>query len=331
LIEWNEGAQIMCTIIGASRCGLFDKLQTIHTKEEICTWYPYPDSIPSLLSVLEKAGLVTNTLQGYQNTELATCYYSLTSPYSQIPYLEKVVEHIKDLWLNIPDILLHGPRIYDEQEFFAAHSLPSMAANSLTGRLQAVTNAVAALPRFSQARSLVDLGGGHGLYALALAYLNRDLTAVVYDLPGVIPLTQTYIAKYQMEKQVSTLGGNFFEDEIGTGYDIILSSSNPSGKTIEFLPKITHALNPGGYYINIQPGDPDTVQDPCNKLEWELWTFSGEKNPKSGWEKNKRFFTPEYHGALLSAGLSICSVTHIPDPYIKGYYVTMIITEKLMS
>ena len=58
-----------------------------------------------------------------------------------------------------------------------------MAANALTGRLQDVTKAVSSLPEFSAFRSMIDLGGGHGLYAMALARLNPELHAIVFDLP----------------------------------------------------------------------------------------------------------------------------------------------------
>lgn len=327
--ELSESAQILCAISAAVKVGLFDLIITPKTTEEISASFPYPDIIPPLLVILDKWGLIAVTSSGYQLTDLAKCYFSSDSPYNQINYLEKLIFHIKDLWLDLPEIVLNGPIVYDEQEFFAHQSLPSMASNALTGRLQDITHAIVALPRFSHARSLLDLGGGHGLYAMALAKCNRSLLAKVLDLPDVIPLTKKYIVRYNMEDQVSAIGGDFFVDNIGAEYDIILSSSNPSGKSLEMIPKIASALNPGGYFINVQPGDSDTDKDPCNMLEWELWNFSGSHLPKSGWEKKKRFDTPEYRDVLISAGLSMYSVTTISDPYIRGYTVTMIITEKI--
>jgi hypothetical protein len=203
-----------------------------------------------------------------------------------------------------------------------------MAANALTGRLQDVTSVVTALPKFPLARKMIDLGGGHGLYALSLAASNKALDAVVFDMPEVIPLTQSYIDAYHLEKQVSVMGGNFFTDDIGADYDIILSSSNPSGKSLEMIPKISSALRQGGYFVNIQPGDHEPVHDAGNQLEWELWTFSGEQIPKSLWGKKKGFFTREYQQGLLDAGLQISTVKEIPDPYLKGYAVTLMIAEK---
>lgn len=325
---YYDSAQILCAITGASRMGIFDYLTTPRTMEEIAGFYSHPAMIPPLIQVLEQAGLVQGTPDGFQCSELAKTFFSIHSPYNQIPYLEKLLLHLKDLWLNLPEILLTGPKLYEEQEFFAERSLPSMAVNALTGRLQDVTNAVTGLPRFQASRSLIDLGGGHGLYACALAVQNPALHAVVFDLPQVIPLTRTYIAQYGMESQVSTIGGDFFVDDIGTGYDVILSSSNPSGKATGMLSKIVSSLNDGGYFVNIQPGDSPSEEDPVTLLEWELWSFTDAEIQKTGWGKKKGFLTPEYLKALEDAGLDIISFTNIPDPYIKNFVVTMLIAEK---
>ncbi len=158
------------------------------------------------------------------------------SPYSQIPYLEKKLWYLTELWMNLPSILTHGPRQFDEEDFFAFQSLPSMAANALTGRLQEVTDIVSQLPRFAGCRRMIDLGGGHGLYAMALAIRNPDLIATVFDLPQVVPLTCETISRYGMEKQVTAVGGDFFTDSIGFGFDIVLSSSNPSVKNDQHDP-----------------------------------------------------------------------------------------------
>lgn len=326
--QWNESAQILCAVTAAGKSGLLDFLKIPRTREEITNQFPFPDIMFPLIEVLHDAKVILVSNEMYSASNLAKCYFSSGSPYQQIAYLDKLLWHIRDLWLDLPDILKNGPKHYDEQEFFASYSLPSMAANALTGRLQDVTAAVIALPNFPRARRMIDLGGGHGLYALSLALCNTALEAVVFDMPEVIPLTRSYIHAYHLESQVSVMGGNFFTDDIGADYDIILSSSNPSGKSPEMIVKIASALRQGGYFVNIQPGDHEPVRDAGNQLEWELWTFSGEQIPKSMWGKKKGFFTREYQQAVLDAGLRICTDTEIEDPYIKGYSVTLMIAEK---
>jgi hypothetical protein len=324
----SRSAHILYAIEAAAKLNLFDLLKTPLTEEEITQSFSYPDMIQPLIQILTGSGLIEEREGKFCSSPLARDFFSVQSPYSQIPYLEKQLWHLTDLWENLPSILTQGPRLYDEEEFFALRSLPSMAANALTGRLQEVTDAVSHLPRFATCRRMIDLGGGHGLYAMALAKRNPDLTAIVYDHPQVTPLARDTISRYGMEKQVTTVGGDFFTDTIGSGYDIVLSSSNPSGKTRSMIPVIISSLNPGGYFVNIQPGDKKVDEDPCIQLEWELWNFAGSEIPKSSWGQKQGFFTDEYREALIDAGFDIISVSNISDLYIRGYSVTMVIAEK---
>lgn len=328
ITDLTHSAHTFCAIAAAARLGVFDVLVTPQSMATLAGFVHSPDMLEPLLQILVQNGLVTQNQDTYVCSPLAREFLSRQSPYSQISYLEKQLFHLSDLWMNLDTILRSGPNQYEEEEFFLHLSLPSMAANALTGRLQDVVCRISELPRFESASKMLDLGGGHGLYALALAVKNPDLHAVVFDLPHVTALARATINRYGLESRVTVSGGNFFTDSIGSGYDLILSSSNPSGKSPDFVQTIAEALQPGGYFINIQPGDSSYQEDPCARLEWELWTFQGSDQPKSCWGKKKGFLTPEYQVALNEAGFDIISTSQIQDPYMKGFSVTMVIAEK---
>jgi hypothetical protein len=260
----------------------------------------------------------------YRNSGLASTFLFDGSPYSQISYLEKTSRMVEDIWEHLPVVLRQGPVSYEREEFFDALVLPSMAENALTGRLQRTVHAISALPGFPSFRKMIDLGGGHGLYAISLAGQNPDLSAVVFDLPGVVPLAERYIRRYNAGR-VRTIAGDFFRDDIGAGYDLIFSSSNPSGKSIELLDKITAALNPGGYFVNVQSDD-EGARDPYSALEWQLWTI--ENRPKATFTKEQPFLTPGYRAALASHGFSVISEEKVRDDYHPDATVTMIIARK---
>ena len=76
-----------------------------------------------------------------------------------------------------------------------------MAQNTICGRLQEVVRKVTSLPSFFKMKKMIDLGGGHGLYAIALACHDPDLNATVFDLPGVIPLAEEYIKKKETRRK----------------------------------------------------------------------------------------------------------------------------------
>ena len=154
----------------------------------------------------------------------------------------------------------------------------------------------------------------------------RGIEAWVFDLPHVVTLAGNYLKKFRAEN-VHLIPGDFFKDSFGEGYDLIISSSNPSGKSIELLPKISSALNNGGYFINVQsPGGlPD---DPLQTLEYKLWTFQGVNKLHGGFTKEQAFMTPEYRDALTENNLIITGEQDIRDHYHRDTWVRMVTTRK---
>lgn len=325
----NQGARLLCLIDASVRLGIFDALTEWKSEKDIELIIKYPHPVTDFVKSLVKTGLVEWNEGMIRNTLLASVYLTKKSPYFQGAFLEKSMQHIKDLWLGLSDILMSGPLSYDEEEFFANLSLPSMAQNALCGRLQEVVRSVVTLPNFPAMRKMIDLGGGHGLYAIALACKNPDLSAIIFDLPGVVTLAEQYIERYNLTSRVQTMGGNFFVDPIGRDYDLILSSSNPSGKSPDMVEKIADALKPGGYFVSIQPGGESAPYDPLQELEFLLWTFDNAHAPKKTWSKNKKFLTDEYRSALKEHNLEIISVRRVSDPYIRDYGVTMMTAQKI--
>jgi hypothetical protein len=99
---------------------------------------------------------------------------------------------------------------------------------------------------------MLDIGGGHGLYAIALCQENPDLQACVFDLPHVVPLTREYIGRYGMDGRVSARGGDILIDDPGRGYDLIIVSHllyKFRDRLVDVLGKVTESLAPGGLLV----------------------------------------------------------------------------------
>lgn len=315
-------------LASAASIGLFDHLTVPVTSATVAQHYPCSDQIPELLEVMCSCGFVKKTGDRYVNTPGATAFLGRDSPYSQEEYVKKLMIRTHDLWLRLPDIIGSGPVSYDKKEFFLTMVLPSMAANALTGRLQTVVREIMELPGLPEAPRMLDLGGGHGLYAIALARLNPDMQCTVFDLPEVIDAARDTIAHYGAEHQVSTKGGDFFQDDFGRGYDIILSSSTPCGKRPEMLPRICAALNPGGYFVNVQGGDGKREKDCIRDLEGRMWRFSDEPEWRRRGGAPRPFVTGRYVEALTLAGMEVIRTVKIPDPFRTDDGVTMLIGQK---
>ncbi|APA71720.1 class I SAM-dependent methyltransferase [Janthinobacterium sp. 1_2014MBL_MicDiv] len=101
---------------------------------------------------------------------------------------------------------------------------------------------------------LLDLGGGPGWVAIALAQAHAGLRGCVFDWPETVAVAAANIAHAQLSERLETLGGDLASDDIGGGYDLIWCSS-----VLHFVPdmpaalrKMRAALKPGGVLVCVQ-------------------------------------------------------------------------------
>ncbi len=122
---------------------------------------------------------------------------------------------------------------------------------AMHGRAVAAAPEVVALAGLEKPSHVLDLGGGSGAFAMAFARAGH--TAVVFDLPNVVPLTQAYVQAESLSAPVNIVAGDYLHDPIGDGYDVALLSSvvhsHPPDENRRLLAKVAAALNPGGRVI----------------------------------------------------------------------------------
>lgn len=110
---------------------------------------------------------------------------------------------------------------------------------------------------------LLDVGGGPGWVAIALAQAHAGVRGCVFDWPETVAVAAANIAHAQLSERLETLGGDLDSDDIGGDYDLVWCSS-----VLHFVPdmaaalrKIRVALKPGGVFVCVQaeiapaPGD----------------------------------------------------------------------------
>ena len=132
-------------------------------------------------------------------------------------------------------------------------------------RLSAPTVAQALAPLIALDRTtrVIDIGGGHGGYSIALAETYPMLEAVVFDLPPVIATTSEIIAATTVADRVTTLAGDFRTDDLSDAYDVALvfgvlgSDDAETGR--QLLRSVREALVPGGYIVTRTGGAATTT------------------------------------------------------------------------
>jgi cyclopropane fatty-acyl-phospholipid synthase-like methyltransferase len=109
-----------------------------------------------------------------------------------------------------------------------------------------------ALPE-DRALRVLDVGGGHGGYSIALARRYPRLSATVFELPRVVPVTREFVAQAGVAERVSVQAGDFQHDDLGHGYDValvfgVLNGEPPEGRPA-LIAKVFAALKPGGRIV----------------------------------------------------------------------------------
>lgn len=99
-------------------------------------------------------------------------------------------------------------------------------------------------------RRMMDLGGGSGAYSINAVQSFEGLEAVVFDLPPVTVVTQEYLERNEVADRVSTMGGDFINDDLPTGCDVAVMASNlpiyDAANIQTVVSKTFEALEPGG-------------------------------------------------------------------------------------
>jgi cyclopropane fatty-acyl-phospholipid synthase-like methyltransferase len=130
-------------------------------------------------------------------------------------------------------------RAYQQQMMMSAHNAGSDVVRKVN------------LPE--QAKSLLDVGGAHGLYSLLFCQAHPHLHATILDSHAGAQMAQENIAHYQMQDRVQTHVGDLWETNWGEGHDIILLFNlihhfGAEGN-LDLLQKAAAALKPGGRVV----------------------------------------------------------------------------------
>jgi len=132
-----------------------------------------------------------------------------------------------------------------------------------------LAEALADCMNIPDAKSLLDIGGGSGVFPMALLRRYPVLEAVVIDIPNVCEVGSKIAQENKLGDRISYTAIDFIKDELPGGFDVVLCcDTGPYSQAL--FRKIRGALNPGGRLIIVEqfPAERDTLTPP-----WLTWSF----------------------------------------------------------
>jgi len=120
-----------------------------------------------------------------------------------------------------------------------------------------VTREIVDAYRFDRHRVLLDVGGGEGSFLTAVAAQAPKLQLMLFDLPAVAELASTRLRASGLGERASTHGGDFFNDELPRGADIVslvrVAFDHPDERVLRLLRAVRRALPDDGTVLIAEP------------------------------------------------------------------------------
>ena len=205
-------------------------------------------SLTRLLDCLVALQLLSKQSGIYQNTERGALLSS-EHPETELP----MVLHLNGLWESwggLTETVRTGenPKRKPVTERGKDSLKAFIGAMHVVGRT--LSQEIADSYNLAPFKRLLDIGGATGTYTIAFLEKNPKMTAVLFDLPDVIPWAEERLGAEGLLERVECVAGDFYKHEIPPGCDLVLLSAiihqNSPEQNLELYRKIHRAILPGG-------------------------------------------------------------------------------------
>jgi SAM-dependent methyltransferase len=238
------------TLVTALRGGLFALLTTPHTADEVAALLGWDRRAARiLLDGLLAMDLLVKESGAYRNAPIAEACLAPDAPYDQ----RHIILHRAnawDAWAKLGETMRTGrpaAEVYQSPEETDAfirgmHDISRLRAPELVRAFE-----------LGPRRSLLDVGGGPGAYAMAFLDAYPKLHATIFDRPEVIRIARDYAEKAGLLERMRFHSGDFTRDPLPAGYDAVLVSNVVHGNDPDanraLVRKCFDALEPGGVLL----------------------------------------------------------------------------------
>ena len=169
---------------------------------------------------------------------------------------------------------------------------------ALSGRAKNVAPVLAERVPLTGAETLLDVGGGTGIYSIGFLRANPELKAIVLDRPEVLKTAERFGNDYGVSDRMQLHSADMFADPLPSADVILLSNilhdwDVPECQTL--VNRCAAALNPGGRLIIHDVLLNDELDGPLPIALYSAALF--------GFTEGRAYSAREYNVWLKNAGL----------------------------
>lgn len=204
-----------------------------------------------LLNVLVSLGFLTKQDQLFLNTAESFNFLSKNSA----NYLGGLMHtnHLWNTWSHLTQVVKTGAsaqpaEINARGDDWLVSFITAMHDRAIKQAPQQLANI-----DLTGINSLLDIGGGSGAFSMEFVNRKPSLEATVFDLPNVVPITESFIAKEGFANKIKTYSGDYTTNELPKGFDLVFLSAIIHSNSLEvnqqLIKKCYGAVNKGGKII----------------------------------------------------------------------------------
>lgn len=222
----------------------------------------HPGNTELFLDALAACDFLEKKNNLYWNAPVAQAFLVEGSPTYLGALLASSSQMMQSRLDDVPALVRKGPLPPSKDADMGSENVWTQLAGLIAnyeraGVAQQVVEVISALPEFPFFGKMLDLGGGPGIYGIAIVSAHHNMKGVIFDQPAVVKVAKNFIKEYRLEDRMDVLGGDYFHDSIGDGYDLIFACA-----TLNFykddmdslMLKIYSVLNSGGVLVSFQDG-----------------------------------------------------------------------------
>jgi precorrin-6B methylase 2 len=239
-----------CLIISAAHLDLFDWLGerettpralAAHFGGSSAAWEIFLDALCAM-------GLLRKRGERYANTRASARYLRGGAKTFLLPGYDAW-----GVWGGLASVLRGGRRPKTQKPFFSERQKAERLLRGLDLHAQEIAPNLIRKLSLSRCRTLLDVGGGLGTYAIAFCRCYPRLQATLVEHPAISPLARRAVRDAGLAKRVRVIGMDFSRGTLPRGFDAVFVSNVLHAHGVDenrsLLRRLHGCLNPNGQLI----------------------------------------------------------------------------------
>lgn len=265
-----------------------------------------------LLNACVAIGLMEKQGSVYSNTP-ATCLSLVAGAPHDLTHAIRYNRDVYGAWGRATEFVRTGKPVESPEIHLGEDKARTRRfVMSMHGRALGIGRGVVSLLDLKECRTVLDLAGGPGTYAVLMATAHPQLSCVTVDLPGVSDVASELVAESGFSNRVSCRAGDYhtdvYEPETYDAVTIFGALHQESPEQIkDILKRAYAAMSPGGLIYILDMMTDLTHTAPVFSA---LFALNMALTTENGWV----FSDEELKGWMKEAGFSALETRPVPSP-----------------